>query len=229
MAASVRMRLSAHMDNSEAAAVAAAGRRQSMRALRLEQIAIWGAAAHAESRGADAAPFAERRASLWERDTRSSGLRRTRDRAARRSLVLLDGDRPHRAAPPPVDEDAPARPVVVREPLEDDDDSALSDSSVDSDEQDTGPAGQAATKERRSLFALRAKSAVRPGAAPAFDENAHARARSFFEERRAPGSERSAFARARASIRFLGRYSRSGSARIPLFRPRSHNTNAHAR
>lgn len=226
MAASARMRPAGRVDGA-----AEGRRRKSLRALRLEQIAIWGAAANAESRGGDT-PFAERRASLWERDSRASGSLRNRDRAARRSLVLLDGDRPRRSAAPPPDDNVPARPTIV---LEDSDDDNSSVSSADIEPviptKPAAPAadGNTAARERRALFAARAKSAVR--ADPQLADDSHPRARSFFEERRQPGAERSAFARARASIRLLGRYSRSGSARIPLFRPRPRNStnNANAR
>lgn len=77
-----------------------------------------------------------------------------------------------------------------------------------------------AAAERRALFAARARSAVRPDTNPPAAAS-EPRARSFFDQRRDARGPAGALAKARASIRLLGRYSRTRSARFPLFRTRS--------
>lgn len=223
--------------------------RNSLRALRLEQIQIWGAAAHARACAINM-PFPERRSSLFEADfsDRDRPCRRT----ARHSLVRLAGD--DDATGPASDSDsdndnaAAADDMVSRRPKvlrvssidnldgDDDYDGALCNpdkfllrhTPPDRIGQRNTDAGRASL-ERRRLFAARAKSAVRPDTDPSSDTvHFEPRARSFFEERQQPHNGQTPFARARASIRLLGRYSRSRTARIPLFRNRFPNPSRHA-
>lgn len=187
--------------------------RASLRALRLEQIAIWSAAADSEPTRCAASPgfgmYAERRASLFEETAASRGT--PRSGLARRSLVRL-GDAPARFRRAGAN-DPPARRSSVA--------SSVSRASSDDDNPSKPPllvSKEPEEKFRRRLFAGRAKSTA-PAGPPSerrvFDSAP--RAKSFFQERRTTDGAPTA---ARKSIRFLGRYARSGSARLPLFRPR---------
>ena len=222
--------------------MATANPRHSLRALRLEQIQIWGAAAHARSCAFDV-PFAERRSSLFESDF-SGDADRARARTARHSLVRLGGDED---VPPvnsddesDVDDEIPRRPRVLRvasiNSTEDEGDhSSTLHARRFTPQRGNAPrphttttvvklhTGDGGARDREpGMFAARAKSAVRPDESPQKESSdLQPRARSFFDERRPTDSSRSPFARARASIRLLGRYSRTRSAKFPLFRGRN--------
>lgn len=234
--------------------------RNSLRALRLEQIQIWGAAAHARACAINM-PFPERRSSLFEADFSSDRDRPCR-RTARHSLVRLAGDddavsnarsdsdsddETNNINASPCDDMVSRRPKVLRvssiDNLDDDDDGGgglcIPDNNNNNKFQlrHTPPDRIAhrttdvrSSMERRRLFAARAKSAVRPDSDPCSSgDKVHfePRARSFFEERSQSPNSSTPFARARASIRLLGRYSRSRTARFP-FRNRFPNPSRHS-
>ncbi len=209
--------------------------RHSLRALRLEQIQIWGAAAHARSCAFDV-PVSERRSSLFESDF-SADADRARARTARHSLVRLGGDDD---VPPmnsdddsDVDDEIPRRPRVLRvgsiNSIDGEGDSTTASSGFVHQRPHQSHATTVVRlhagdggRDRGTAFPARAKSAVRPDEAPLKESSdLQPRARSFFDERRPTENSRSPFARARASIRLLGRYSRTRSAKFPLFRGRN--------
>lgn len=84
----------------------------------------------AESRDTDASPFEDCRESLWEPYLRFYGVRWTRQLTELLSFVFLYGDQPRSTASPPAYDDAPARLAAVPELLEENDYSALSESSA---------------------------------------------------------------------------------------------------